>query len=113
VGVESAGKNHTVIQAGKWQPYWEESKPFEMSDFYKYSTKFRNKAKDVSKQQPLHLRVEDEAPTVHVCKPSPTPSMSPQQKGVYQPLQPMTCQPIQLEAAKSPELPAKQYVLFL
>lgn len=111
VPVESP-KNHTVIQAGKWQPYWEETKPFEMSDFYKYSTKFRNKAKDPSKQQPLHLRVDDEAPTVQVSKASPTPSMSPQQKGVYQPLQPMTCQAIDPNAAMSPELPAKQCVTF-
>ena len=35
--------NHTVIQPGKFQPYREETKPFEMSDFYKYSTKFRKK----------------------------------------------------------------------
>lgn len=34
-------KNHTVVEVGKWQPYREVSKPFEMSDFYKYSTKFR------------------------------------------------------------------------
>lgn len=34
-------KNHMVVQAGKWQPYREVSKPFEMADFYKYSTKFR------------------------------------------------------------------------
>lgn len=34
-------KNHTVVEVGKWQPYREVTKPFEMSDFYKYSTKFR------------------------------------------------------------------------
>lgn len=34
-------KNLTVIQQAKFQPYKEVSKPFEMSDFYKYSTKFR------------------------------------------------------------------------
>lgn len=34
-------KNHTVVEIGKWQPYREVTKPFEMSDFYKYSTKFR------------------------------------------------------------------------
>lgn len=36
-------KNMTVIQQAKFQPYKEVSKPFEMSDFYKYSTKFRQK----------------------------------------------------------------------
>lgn len=36
-------KNMTVVQPAKFQPYKEESKPFEMSDFYKYSTKFRQK----------------------------------------------------------------------
>ncbi|KAL1455246.1 hypothetical protein WDU94_009355 [Cyamophila willieti] len=39
-------KNQTVIQVGKFQPYREISKPFEMSDFYKYSTKFRRKPGD-------------------------------------------------------------------
>lgn len=34
-------KNCTVVESGKWIPYREVSKPFEMSDFYKYSTKFR------------------------------------------------------------------------
>ncbi|XP_065352390.1 innate immunity activator protein isoform X4 [Cloeon dipterum] len=102
-------KNHMVIQAGMWQPYREESKPFEMSDFYKYSTKFRKAKPANDKQQPLHLRLEEEA-TVSLPKmlPSPTPSMSPQHKGVYQPLQPMTCQPVGPNKALSPELPAKQ-----
>lgn len=36
-------KNMTVVQQAKFQPYKEVSKPFEMSDFYKYSTKFRQK----------------------------------------------------------------------
>lgn len=36
-------KNITVIQQAKFRPYKEISKPFEMADFYKYSTKFRQK----------------------------------------------------------------------
>lgn len=36
-------KNITVVQQAKFQPYKEVTKPFEMSDFYKYSTKFRQK----------------------------------------------------------------------
>lgn len=36
-------KNVTVVQPAKFQPYKEVTKPFEMSDFYKYSTKFRQK----------------------------------------------------------------------
>lgn len=40
-------KNLTVIEQGKCIPYKEESKPFEMSDFYKYSTKFRQAQKSV------------------------------------------------------------------
>ncbi|XP_045779591.1 atrophin-1 isoform X2 [Maniola jurtina] len=40
VSLESPG-NMTVIEQGKCIPYREETKPFEMSDFYKYSTKFR------------------------------------------------------------------------
>lgn len=66
-------KNHTVVQAGKWQPYREVTKPFEMADFYKYSTKFRKNVANA------------------------TTAVSPQHKGVYQPLQPMTCQPLSLQ----------------
>lgn len=33
-------KNGTLVQAGHCKPYHEETKPFEMADFYKYSTKF-------------------------------------------------------------------------
>lgn len=40
-------KNMTVVQPAKFQPYKEETKPFEMSDFYKYSTKFRQKNTNV------------------------------------------------------------------
>lgn len=42
IQVESP-KNVTIVQPAKFQPYKEVSKPFEMSDFYKYSTKFRQK----------------------------------------------------------------------
>ncbi|XP_065360077.1 putative mediator of RNA polymerase II transcription subunit 26 [Calliphora vicina] len=35
--------NMTVVQPATFQPYKEVTKPFEMSDFYKYSTKFRQK----------------------------------------------------------------------
>lgn len=45
--------NHTIVQVGTYQPYREQVKPFEMSDFYKYSTKFRKseKSNDNSQQQ--------------------------------------------------------------
>lgn len=36
-------QNMTIVQQAKFQPYKEVTKPFEMSDFYKYSTKFRQK----------------------------------------------------------------------
>lgn len=36
-------KNITVVKPATFRPYQEETKPFEMSDFYKYSTKFRQK----------------------------------------------------------------------
>ena len=49
------------------------SKPFEMSDFYKYSTKYRKGQTSSS--------------------PSTDPN-NPQQKGVYKPLQPQECQPL-------------------
>ena len=40
------GVEVTVVSVGHFQPYWEEEKPFEIEDFYKYSQKHRN-----SKQQ--------------------------------------------------------------
>ncbi|XP_058791570.1 uncharacterized protein LOC131664465 isoform X2 [Phymastichus coffea] len=43
--------NHTVVQPGKYQPYREVTKPFEMSDFYKYSTKYRKRAESNEQQQ--------------------------------------------------------------
>lgn len=43
-------QNFTVVQAGQCKPYHEETKPFEMSDFYKYSTKFKKTLKQDSNQ---------------------------------------------------------------
>lgn len=44
--------NLTVIEQGKCIPYREETKPFEMSDFYKYSTKFRQAQKAATNPVP-------------------------------------------------------------
>ncbi|XP_055634543.1 putative uncharacterized protein DDB_G0271606 isoform X2 [Toxorhynchites rutilus septentrionalis] len=44
-------KNVTVVQQGKILPYKEVTKPFEMSDFYKYSTKYRQKQQQLQQQQ--------------------------------------------------------------
>ncbi|XP_054734366.1 bromodomain-containing protein DDB_G0280777 [Anastrepha obliqua] len=41
-------KNITVVKPATFRPYQEETKPFEMSDFYKYSTKFRQKEPSAS-----------------------------------------------------------------
>lgn len=41
-------KNMTIVQQGKIQPYKEVTKPFEMSDFYKYSTKFRQQTQSTT-----------------------------------------------------------------
>ncbi|XP_014243591.1 innate immunity activator protein [Cimex lectularius] len=71
-------KNHTVVQAGKWQPYREVTKPFEMSDFYKYSTKFRQTKNSV---QVANSQGNQE-------------QHSSQQKVVYKPPQPLECQPV-------------------
>ncbi|KAL1493401.1 hypothetical protein ABEB36_011462 [Hypothenemus hampei] len=47
-------KNCTIVQAGVVKPYHEETKPFEMSDFYKYSTKFKKspQKEQISNQSP-------------------------------------------------------------
>ena len=102
-------KNHTVVQAGKWQPYREVTKPFEMADFYKYSTKFRKNQAAQQQQQQFSRDSPQQrhgagSPGFQVHSPnSPSSchnhsphleSPTPQQKGIYQPLQPMTCQPL-------------------
>lgn len=43
-----------VVSVGHYQPYWEETKPYELSDFYKYSTKHR-------KQQKMNSSVSSES----------------------------------------------------
>lgn len=50
IQVESP-KNVTIVQPAKFQPYKEVTKPFEMSDFYKYSTKFRQKTASANMMQ--------------------------------------------------------------
>lgn len=80
-------KNCTVVQAGQFKPYREVTKPFEMEDFYKYSTKFREKkametnekSHDYDKNREGDNQSESDPPAV--------------QKSIYQPLQPMKCQP--------------------
>lgn len=94
-------QNHTVVQAGIWQPYREVTKPFEMSDFYKYSTKFRP-ARQSPSQQPTpepSRRSPAQAPLLQrVAEPlSPNTVV-----GVYQPLRPMTCQPLERRAPPTP-----------
>ncbi|GBP21508.1 hypothetical protein EVAR_12109_1 [Eumeta japonica] len=57
VSLESP-KNLTIIEQGKYIPYREETKPFEMADFYKYSTKFRQaNAQKVSNTIPANVNV--------------------------------------------------------
>ncbi|ERL94778.1 hypothetical protein D910_12052, partial [Dendroctonus ponderosae] len=54
--------NCTIVQAGVVKPYHEETKPFEMSDFYKYSTKFKK-----SPQKELEKGIS-QAPATTVCR---------------------------------------------
>lgn len=64
-------KNLQLIAPGKFEPYREVSEPFETSDIYKYSAKYRQ-------QQ--------------------------QTKGLYQPLQPLACQPLNSARGSEPGL---------
>jgi hypothetical protein len=43
-------KNVTIIQEGSWKPYKEEIKSYEISDFYKYSQKYRQQQQQQQKQ---------------------------------------------------------------
>lgn len=101
-------QNCTVVQPGKYQPYREVTKPFEMSDFYKYSTKFRkrNEAANTQSQvgngdSPLQENRPAEMGTADLSKDSNSYNFgqngnitaSPVQRRLYQPVQRMTCQP--------------------
>ncbi|KAK4871640.1 hypothetical protein RN001_015764 [Aquatica leii] len=81
-------KNGTLIQAGQCKPYHEETKPFEMSDFYKYSTKF--KKSPIKQENMENVRA---SPVQRNLSQSFTDENAVIQKGIYQPLQPMKCQP--------------------
>lgn len=98
-------KHCTIVHPGQCKPYHEETKPFEMSDFYKYSTKFKksNKADDAQntlnknwssspKSNFKHLNSELGSPSnTSDCADDDAASVV--HKGIYQPLQPMKCQP--------------------
>ncbi|XP_055546131.1 putative uncharacterized protein DDB_G0271606 [Wyeomyia smithii] len=80
-------KNVTVVQQGKIQPYKEVTKPFEMSDFYKYSTKYRQK------QQQFQQHQDQISPNGNSCSASGVGSEM-IQKTIYQPPNPSICHPI-------------------
>ncbi|XP_029662388.1 uncharacterized protein LOC115235039 [Formica exsecta] len=100
-------QNCTVVQPGKYQPYREVTKPFEMSDFYKYSTKFRKRNEAATQSQagndsPLQENRPTEIGSSDLSRNSNTYNFaqnidnitaSPVQRRLYQPVQRMTCQP--------------------
>lgn len=98
VPVESP-KNIEVVSPGTWCPYKEVSKPFEMSDFYKYSTKFRNRQVDnnINKttSTPMQPNISTEIKTQY--SEQIDNNIDPVQKGVYQPLRPLKCQPFLIQ----------------
>ena len=47
--------NVDIVTYGHFQPYWEETKPYETADFYKYSTKHRKQHQAAS--QNLHAKL--------------------------------------------------------
>ena len=114
----SNGRNQSiVITTGTYQPSREVSKPFEMSDFYKYSTKYRkqgNSSSNSSFSADSSATMSPVLPPraqVVVSKTAPPPSPNviaqqstpaAQQKGVYQSLAPYTCEGVS-PAAGSPQ----------
>ncbi|XP_069165685.1 FERM domain-containing protein 4B isoform X4 [Procambarus clarkii] len=119
-------RNHMIISAGTYQPSREVSKPFEMSDFYKYSTKYRRQSSSnlggmngsstgTTSGSVSSVSSGGDTPLSPVLPPRaqmlvsnskllpPSPNMvahhsapAPQQKGVYQPLTPLTCKPLEV-----------------
>lgn len=99
-----SSQNCTIVQAGKYQPYREVTKPFEMSDFYKYSTKFRKRneinGQNVSSEPQDDFRGGHCVGTSNKLGESGASNAahngaiaSSVQKRIYQPVQRMTCQP--------------------
>ncbi|XP_062547982.1 putative uncharacterized protein DDB_G0268364 isoform X3 [Armigeres subalbatus] len=90
-------KNVTVVQQGKIQPYKEVTKPFEMSDFYKYSTKYRQKQQMQHQQQQQHQQYP-QLPTTASEELSPNGNSSGGgemiQKVIYRPPNPSICHPV-------------------
>lgn len=100
-------QNCTVVQPGKYQPYREVTKPFEMSDFYKYSTKFRKRNEAAGQSQvgngdsslqenrPAETSNADLSrdPNSYNFGQNGNITASPVQRRLYQPVQRMTCQP--------------------
>lgn len=119
-------RNHMIISAGTYQPSREVTKPFEMSDFYKYSTKYRRHCSgnlvgmnssstgttsgsvssvssggDTPLSPVLPPRAQVLVTNTKLLPPSPNlvahhSAPAPQQKGVYQPLSPLTCKPLEV-----------------
>lgn len=90
IHVESP-KNMTVVQQAKFQPYKEVSKPFEMSDFYKYSTKFRQKTASTTL-----IQCESSSPKL-------PPKNAMHMKGVHRPIHSM---PLNVNAMAEPSAAA-------
>lgn len=90
-------KNVTIVQQGKIMPYKEVTKPFEMSDFYKYSTKFRQKQQQQQQQHQFQPPQQQSSPSGQMS-PNGNSMLGPNgelmQKAVYQPPNPSMCRPI-------------------
>ncbi|XP_034188901.1 stepping stone [Osmia lignaria lignaria] len=92
-----SAQNCTIVQAGKYQPYREVTKPFEMSDFYKYSTKFRKR--NEMNGQSASNEIQDDSRETNDAEPDTSNTIhngsvaGSVQKRIYQPVQRMTCQP--------------------
>ncbi|CAL1269435.1 unnamed protein product [Larinioides sclopetarius] len=68
-------KSHVdIVQYGHVQPYWEETKPYETADFYKYSTKHRKQHQAASQSLQAKLLAWKASQTGGM---QPPPAMSP------------------------------------
>ncbi|GFS97801.1 FERM domain-containing protein 4A [Trichonephila clavipes] len=95
-------KSHVdIVTYGHFQPYWEETKPYETSDFYKYSTKHRKQHQAASQNlqakllawkasqsagvsaamSPVLERSRTSSPACTVAEDKEVPSEKPKQEG--------------------------------
>lgn len=84
-----SGIEVNVVSVGHFQPYWEETKPYEMADFYKYSTKHRKRQSDINvqniqEQDELQFKIQNWDDNIQLSQTTELLNISPMKDEVFQ-----------------------------